>query len=67
MPRAGLQDLRFAVEAALPDYLDDLQRLVDVDCGTYTKAGVDEIATWVATTAGGAGGVGRPAPQPRLR
>ncbi len=49
MPRAGLQDLRFAVEAALPDYLDDLQRLVDVDCGTYTKAGVDEVATWVAT------------------
>jgi glutamate carboxypeptidase len=48
MPRAGLPDLHAAVEAALPDYLDDLQRLVDVDCGTYTKAGVDEVATWVA-------------------
>jgi glutamate carboxypeptidase len=48
MPGAGLQDLRAAVEAALPDYLDDLHRLVDVDCGSYTKAGVDEVATWVA-------------------
>ncbi len=46
MPRARLQDLRAAVESALPHYLDDLQRLVDVDCGTYTKSGVDEVATW---------------------
>ena len=46
MPRARLQDLRAAVESALPDYLDDLQRLVDVDCGTYTKSGVDDVATW---------------------
>ncbi len=48
MPRARLQDLRAAVESALPDYLHDLQRLVDVDCGTYTKSGVDQIATWAA-------------------
>ncbi len=32
----------------LPAYLADLQRLVDIDCGSYTKAGVDEVGRWVA-------------------
>ena len=48
MPGAELHDLRAATEAALPEYLRDLQRLVDVDCGSYTKAGVDEVGAWVA-------------------
>ena len=48
MPSSELQDLRAAIEAALPEYLRDLRRLVDVDCGSYTKAGVDEVATWMA-------------------
>lgn len=43
-----LDDLRAAMEAALPEYLRDLERLVDVDCGSYTKAGVDEVGAWVA-------------------
>ena len=34
----------------LPAYLADLQRLVDIDCGSYTKAGVDEVGRWVAGT-----------------
>jgi glutamate carboxypeptidase len=31
-----------------PAFLDDLARLVDVDCGSYTKAGVDEVGRFVA-------------------
>ena len=27
----------------------DLERLVNIDCGSYTKAGVDEVGRWVAT------------------
>jgi glutamate carboxypeptidase len=42
---AGLQS---AIRALLPDYLADLERLVNIDCGTYTKAGVDEVGRWVA-------------------
>ena len=34
--------------AQLPAYLADLQRLVDIDCGSYTKVGVDEVGRWVA-------------------
>jgi len=44
-----LQRLQSTIEAALPDYLAELERLVNVDCGSYTKAGVDEIGGWVAT------------------
>jgi hypothetical protein len=46
--RAELAILRTATEAALPAYLEDLRRLVDVDSGTYTKAGVDAVGAWVA-------------------
>jgi len=45
--RIPLDELRSSIEDALPDYLRDLQALVDVDCGSYTKAGVDEVGTWV--------------------
>jgi glutamate carboxypeptidase len=31
----------------LPDYLDDLATLVNRDCGTSYKTGVDEVADWV--------------------
>lgn len=35
------------LEGMLPSYLADLQRLVDIDCGSYTKAGVDQVGAWV--------------------
>lgn len=35
------------LERMLPDYMADLERLVDVDCGSYTKAGVDEVGVWM--------------------
>ena len=31
-----------------PAYLADLERLVNIDCGSYTKAGVDEVGAWTA-------------------
>ena len=40
--------IREAVEAALPRYLDELATLVNVDCGSYTKDGVNEVAGWTA-------------------
>jgi glutamate carboxypeptidase len=42
-----LDALRGAVAADLPDYLADLEHLVNVDCGSYTPEGVNEIGRWV--------------------
>jgi glutamate carboxypeptidase len=36
------------VGADLPTYLADLQRLVDIDCGSYTPDGVNEVGRWTA-------------------
>jgi len=46
--QADLEALRRRVEAALPAYLADLERLVNTDCGSYTKAGVDTVGRWTA-------------------
>src|SRR5438046_10238559 len=43
-----IEGLRAKVETALPRYLDDLATLVNVDCGSYTKAGVDRVGRWTA-------------------
>jgi glutamate carboxypeptidase len=43
-----LERLRAALDADLPTFLADLSRLVGIDCGSYTKAGVDEVGRWVA-------------------
>ncbi len=43
-----LVELRGAVAEALPGYRADLGRLVNVDSGSYTKAGVDEVGRWTA-------------------
>ena len=45
---AELDAIRGIAEAGLAAYLGDLERLVNVDCGSYTPAGVNEIADWVA-------------------
>lgn len=44
-----LEALRGAIAADLPEYLHDLERLVNIDCGSYTPDGVNEVARWVAT------------------
>jgi len=46
---AELADLRTSIEGALPAYLADLERLVNVDCGSYSPDGVNEVAAWVAS------------------
>jgi glutamate carboxypeptidase len=40
--------VRAVVEQGLPRYLDELATLVNIDCGSYTKGGVDQVATWTA-------------------
>jgi glutamate carboxypeptidase len=52
-PGSGIDDaeltaLDAAIRAAEPAYLADLERLVNVDCGSYTREGVDEIGRFVA-------------------
>jgi glutamate carboxypeptidase len=43
-----LARIRSIVGESLPKYLEDLRRLVDVDCGSYTKVGVDLVGSWLA-------------------
>ena len=40
--------LREAVAARLPRYLSELEALVNIDCGSYTPAGVNRVAEVVA-------------------
>ena len=43
-----LEELREIVDDELPAFLEDLAALVNVDCGSYTKAGVDQVGGWTA-------------------
>src|SRR4051794_41961029 len=45
---AELDALRTVIAADLPAYLADLERLVNIDCGSDTPAGVDTVGGWVA-------------------
>ena len=45
---AEIDALRTAIGLDLAVYLADLERLVSIDCGSYTQAGVDEVGRWVA-------------------
>jgi glutamate carboxypeptidase len=63
-----LEALRAVIAADLRDYLADLERLVNIDCGSYTPDGVNEVGRW---TAGFLSGIGadidiRPDPDGRL-
>ena len=40
--------LRGSIAADLPAYLADLEKLVNIDCGTYTPDGVNEVGSWTA-------------------
>ena len=44
---AELEGLRAAVNGDLAAYLANLERLVNIDCGSYTSAGVNEVGRWV--------------------
>ncbi len=43
-----LEQLEEIIQDELPAYLEDLASLVNVDCGSYTKAGVDQVGQWTA-------------------
>lgn len=45
---AELDALRAAIASDLRAYLGDLERLVNIDCGSYTREGVNEVGRWVA-------------------
>jgi glutamate carboxypeptidase len=45
---AELTALEAAIRADEPAYLADLERLVNTDCGSYTRDGVDQIGAFVA-------------------
>lgn len=54
-PDPELDALRSSIAADLPAYLGDLERLVDIDCGSFTPAGVDEIGRFVGSFLAGLG------------
>src|SRR6476620_3412951 len=63
-----LTSLEAAVRSDEPTYLQDLARLVNIDCGSYTPAGVDEVGAFVSDfmAATGARVERRPDPAGRL-
>lgn len=63
---AELEALSQAVAADLPRFLEDLEWLVNVDCGSYTKAGVDEVGAWTAKALGDLGASVESHPDQRL-
>ncbi|HET7727455.1 MAG TPA: M20 family metallopeptidase [Candidatus Limnocylindrales bacterium] len=48
VPATELAALRDAVGRTEPAFLADLEQLVNIDCGSYTKAGVDRVGAWLA-------------------
>ena len=65
---AELERLRAYVAADLPAYLSDLERLVNIDCGSYTRDGVNQVGRWTADFLSGLGASieSRPDPAGRL-
>jgi glutamate carboxypeptidase len=65
---AELEALRTAIATDLPAYLADLERLVNIDCGSYTPSGVDEVGHFVSSFLTGLGAEveARPDPDGRL-
>jgi glutamate carboxypeptidase len=43
-----LAELGDIIDDELPAYLEDLATLVNIDCGSYTKAGVDRVGRWTS-------------------
>ena len=66
-PAAVLDRLRAAIDADLPGYLADLERLVNTDCGSYTPGGVNQVGRWVAAFLADIGGTIETRPDPAGR
>src|SRR4026209_2309060 len=65
---ADLAALHASIERELPAFLTDLEYLVNIDCGSYVPAGVDEVGRWTGGLLErlGARGDYRPHPDVRL-
>src|SRR3954453_20421969 len=63
-----LDAIRAAIASDMPAYLADLERLVNIDCGSYTPEGVDTVGRWVTEFLTGLGATVeiRPDPSGRL-
>src|SRR5512146_1411733 len=66
-PAAVLDRLRAAIDADLPGYLADLERLVNTDCGSYTPGGGNQVGRWVAAFLADIGGTIETRPDPAGR
>jgi glutamate carboxypeptidase len=64
---AELEGLRTSISFDLPAYLADLERLVSIDCGTYTPDGVGLVGRWTAGFLGQLGAVLDVRPDPEGR
>ncbi len=64
---AELTALEAAVRSDETAYLADLERLVNIDCGSYTPAGVDLVGQFVASFMAGRGARVRLVPDPAGR
>ncbi len=42
-----LNQITAFLDASLPTLIADLGALVNVDCGTYNKTGVDRVGEWI--------------------
>src|SRR5512135_959503 len=62
-----LARLEAGIAAALPRYLDELERLCNIDCGSYSPAGVNEVGAWVAGRFEALGGTVERRPDPARR
>jgi len=59
-----LRRLEASVSGGLPRFLEELERLSNIDCGSYSPAGVNEAAAWVASAFEGLGGAVERRPDP---
>src|SRR5262245_7580393 len=64
---AELDELRSVIAAELPAYRDDLGELVNIDCGSFTPEGVDEVGRWVTAFLTELGAVVESKPDPEGR
>jgi len=64
---AELEDLKAVVAAGFPGFIRELERLCNIDCGSYSPAGVNEVASWVAAAFAGLGGGVERRPDPEAR
>ena len=62
-----LDQLRSTVTAGLPAFLADLERMCNIDCGSYTPAGVNRIGDLVAAELASMGATVERRPDPKGR